>query len=563
MRFDLDAKSVKIKKILNKDFLELEVNAISTANPNRNGSHFTLEAMKQAIPTFYNKPILGSFSTSENDFRAHESNLEYDLDNDQMYYDYTYDTSEVPLGIIRQSDNIEIIHNEKDGLYWIKLTCAIWVKYNYKQVKTLLSSKKATKKISVEVEVEDSDYDENGIEHIKKFIFDGLTILGDKYETGIADAQMTILDMLDSESFQRKAKVLAFAYNGLSESPENYSQDSNKDAGNIENEFPEKEITMQENSEEGGNDKPMDNEKKLETEEVFAQDENRENPEKEEEACDCGNESNKEEEACGKACESAEGEKKEEEACDKACESAESKEEEACSCDGKEEEACDKACESAESKEEEACGCEDDKKEEEACDKATEACEGKEEEACGCEDDKKEEEACGCEENKETEACEKVAESAQFSATENVSTVEVDGVNVDINGLLEKYTALKEQFVALENQVKMQNAVSLIEVGRAFVESDSETIEDEVKAEFIKKIEDRCNNFELTTEEETKEFAKGMLAMYYYEHREETKKESKEFNFSIEGAQKENGASKKNALSELKEATKKLRYVND
>ena len=58
-QFILDSKSLKIKEILNKDFLEIEILAISEGE-NRNDSAFTLESMKKSIPTFYNKFILFS-----------------------------------------------------------------------------------------------------------------------------------------------------------------------------------------------------------------------------------------------------------------------------------------------------------------------------------------------------------------------------------------------------------------------------------------------------------------------------------------------------------------------
>ena len=215
IKFDLDPKTLKVKELLNKDFLELEIKAISTANPNRNGSHFTLESLAKAIPTFYNKPILGSFSVSRDDFRGHEGDLEWDDELEQLYYDYTDDTAETPLGMIRGDDKIEIYHDDKDGLDWLKFTCAIWVKYNYKQVKKLLKSKDGHKKISVEVEVNDYEFDENGIEVIKDFTFDGVTILGDNLETGIADANLTILDMIDNALFQKKQKCLCYAYDKL------------------------------------------------------------------------------------------------------------------------------------------------------------------------------------------------------------------------------------------------------------------------------------------------------------------------------------------------------------
>lgn len=43
--FELSPRQLKYKSILDKEFLELEVYAISDINPNRNDTHFTLEAM--------------------------------------------------------------------------------------------------------------------------------------------------------------------------------------------------------------------------------------------------------------------------------------------------------------------------------------------------------------------------------------------------------------------------------------------------------------------------------------------------------------------------------------
>ena len=50
---------------------------------------------------------------------------------------------------------------------------------------------------------------------IKDFTFDGVTILGDNLETGIADANLTILDMIDNALFQKKQKCLCYAYDKL------------------------------------------------------------------------------------------------------------------------------------------------------------------------------------------------------------------------------------------------------------------------------------------------------------------------------------------------------------
>ena len=49
LQFDLSSKQIKFKDILSKEFVELEVWAISDADPNRNNSHCTYESLKKAV----------------------------------------------------------------------------------------------------------------------------------------------------------------------------------------------------------------------------------------------------------------------------------------------------------------------------------------------------------------------------------------------------------------------------------------------------------------------------------------------------------------------------------
>lgn len=249
LKFELSPRNLKVKKLLNQDFLVIEMKAISSVNPNRNGSYFTKESMEDAIPTFYNKPILSSFSVTSDDFRGHEGDLKYDPELDQLYYDYTDAKSETPLGMIRSEDIVELVYDEIDGLYWIKFSCALWVKYGYKQIKRLLKSRTGDKKISVEIEVKESYVDDKGVEVITKFVFDGVTILSDKLETGIADAKLTILDKISDTVFQKKQKCLAYAYNNLEKTDNTLS--SNNDV--VVNENVE-EISM---NQEGGDEKML------------------------------------------------------------------------------------------------------------------------------------------------------------------------------------------------------------------------------------------------------------------------------------------------------------------
>ena len=182
--------------------------------------------MQDAKPTFYNKPALGAFDVAHDDFKAHEMEYRWDNELQQDYFDFTNGKCEVPLGVIRSEDLVEIV--EHDGQTWVHFTCVLWAKYAYKQVKRLLKDTK--KKISVEIEVLESHTDENKVEVIDKFIFDGFTILGSAVTEAIPNAHLTILDKINDAVYQKQEKCLSFAYKEL-EDNNNENKDSNKDSG--------------------------------------------------------------------------------------------------------------------------------------------------------------------------------------------------------------------------------------------------------------------------------------------------------------------------------------------
>ena len=257
LTFELSPEQLRIKTLLNKEFLAVDIMAISNVYPNRNKSYFTEDSMRNAIPTFYEKPILGSFSAFKDDFGGHDNRLvsdEYGVHEDHVGGRY-----EVPLGLVRSKDRVELI--EKDGLKWISLSAALWVNYSYRQVKKLLKSK--GKKVSVEVEVTKSHIDNDGIEVIDEFSLMGITILGSDYTEAIPNANISIPELEGTESYQMRKKSLTFAYQELDKSlgitPES-NDNSNTDKSNfsdspINNEDTE-EIKM-DNDERGGETVPM------------------------------------------------------------------------------------------------------------------------------------------------------------------------------------------------------------------------------------------------------------------------------------------------------------------
>lgn len=257
LTFELSPEQLRIKTLLNKEFLAVDIMAISNIYPNRNKSYFTEDSMRNAIPTFYEKPILGSFSVLKDDFGGHDNGLI----NDEygVHEDHTGGRYEVPLGLVRTKDRVELI--EKDGLKWISLSAALWVNYSYRQVKRLLKSK--GKKVSVEVEVTKSHVDDDGIEVIDEFSLMGITILGSDYTEAIPNANLSIPELEVTEAYQMRKKSLTFAYQELDKSlgitPES-NDNTNIDKPNfsdtpINNEDTD-EIKM-DNDERGGETVPM------------------------------------------------------------------------------------------------------------------------------------------------------------------------------------------------------------------------------------------------------------------------------------------------------------------
>lgn len=241
LSMEVDNKNVKIRNILNKDFLEVELYAVADHYPNRNNSSFTLPSMQDALPSFVNKPILGSFKND--DFQGHESNLTVD-ETGETYFDNSKPYDEVPLGLITESSKIEIVKGA-DGNNWIRVTGYLWVKYATKQILSLLRKRKGRTKVSIECEVLESYKDEKGIEIIEKFNLLGITILGSykgitgstEIQEGIKGASMRVLNFSSNPDFKDKLAQLTFAVQQMEEANKNILNQNNQSEEAVENEL--------------------------------------------------------------------------------------------------------------------------------------------------------------------------------------------------------------------------------------------------------------------------------------------------------------------------------------
>lgn len=161
-------------------------------NTNRNSSSIPQEAMEQAIPSFYNRPILGyihQLSDGSYDFAGHEMTI----DNDGKI-----EYQEIPIGHIPESCNAKLVYDEEKDKTYLELDGVIYE--DYTRAADILREKKESK-VSVEICVEEMSYSaKERVLVIEKFRFNGVTILGKSIDTeepiseGMEGSNITLAD---------------------------------------------------------------------------------------------------------------------------------------------------------------------------------------------------------------------------------------------------------------------------------------------------------------------------------------------------------------------------------
>lgn len=147
---------------------------------NRNTSSISKESMLQAIPSFYNRPILGKIhklSDGSYDFAGHEMKVDQDGN---------IEFEEIPVGVIPESCNAQLVYDEEKDKTYLEVDGYIFEEYT--RAADILREKGECK-VSIEISVEEMSYSaQDKVLNIDKFHFLGVTILGctdDEYEIPI------------------------------------------------------------------------------------------------------------------------------------------------------------------------------------------------------------------------------------------------------------------------------------------------------------------------------------------------------------------------------------------
>jgi hypothetical protein len=160
---------------------------------NLNGSVFNMDAIESAKESLKNVPILGfvrqSDGTDEADFGGHESELI--LSNDGIKYRYLGR----PIGVIPADAN-DYHYEIYDDKTFVAVTGYIWTDYANEALDILEAS--GEKGQSMEIRVDDGEWDINDNFVITKYRYTGVTILGDNVTPAMTGAKVQLFSADDN-----------------------------------------------------------------------------------------------------------------------------------------------------------------------------------------------------------------------------------------------------------------------------------------------------------------------------------------------------------------------------
>lgn len=155
----------------NKDtegLLPVHLQACHT-NLNINGSNISESVMTSALPSFSNRPILGYIHNVNGQDEFYSHNMHEDKDGNIVY-------DEVPVGIVPESCNAQLVYDEEKGKTYCEVDGYIFEEYS-KAAEILQREGECS--VSVELSIRSLSYNaKEKYLDIEDFFFSGVTILG-------------------------------------------------------------------------------------------------------------------------------------------------------------------------------------------------------------------------------------------------------------------------------------------------------------------------------------------------------------------------------------------------
>lgn len=155
---------------------------VAYTNENQNGSYISKEAFERAIPTIYNKPIVGNFIREEDDFGGHDIGVVKDNGGELRIVNFT-----TPIGVVPESASY--FWEEIDGHEYLCVDVIIWKRQEgYRKIK-----EEGIVSESMEIDVADGyEEEDTGLFVIENFEFTAFCLLGSGVKPCFEDAALEI-----------------------------------------------------------------------------------------------------------------------------------------------------------------------------------------------------------------------------------------------------------------------------------------------------------------------------------------------------------------------------------
>jgi len=152
LKFSVDDFSIEENETSHFAILDMK---IVSSGMNAHRLPITEDAIKNASPSLYGKPVLTHYIEEEDALGGH-------------------DPEEIPIGVFL---NNETDITKEDGTTWLSAKAYVWKKY-FPHVLEVFRKNDGKTNISMEIEVLNSNFENDGYEWIKEFSFLGVTAIG-------------------------------------------------------------------------------------------------------------------------------------------------------------------------------------------------------------------------------------------------------------------------------------------------------------------------------------------------------------------------------------------------
>lgn len=147
---------------------------------NLNGSYFDKEDMiKCAEKSLRRTPILGSviYDEESEEYRLNGHDMKYEIIETEEGYDLKICHIERIFGYIPEDADISTEYDEDSNKTYLVTNGVLWKNY-LDEVEDILNNNDGNTEVSMEISVNESSYNDDGLLQIKDYTFEGITMIG-------------------------------------------------------------------------------------------------------------------------------------------------------------------------------------------------------------------------------------------------------------------------------------------------------------------------------------------------------------------------------------------------